>query len=109
MAPSPIDLPVLISALPNIQKVANAEQMKPEAARDLFSPYLIKQQNRENREGVQEVDPGRGPEHVRGDEENNDRPRQHMKKRSRKDKEEKNDSPASNASPWTGNILNIKI
>lgn len=108
MPPTPIDLPVLISALPNIQKVANAEQMKPEMARDLFSPYIMRQQQRENREGVPTVDRGRGPSQVRG-EDNQDAPRQQQRQRKEKKSEEEPDSPASNASPWTGNILNIKI
>ena len=55
MGTTPLDLPILISQLPFVQKIAHAEKAKPEIQKLLFGP-LIAEHLRKNKDKVQEVE-----------------------------------------------------
>ena len=104
---SPLDLPLLVSQLPYVQQVAHAEESKAEAQQNHFAPLLNKK-IREDRETVQNVEHPEAAEPVDRDG-NQDRPTQYGQQRERKQHEPEQEAVASNASPWTGNIINVKI
>lgn len=47
---SPIEMPIVLSQLPNIQKIQNAEQSGPEMAQAALTQEVIKRQERENKQ-----------------------------------------------------------
>lgn len=105
--PSPLDLPLLVSQLPYVQQVTHAEESKAEAQQTHFAPLLDKK-IREDRETVQNVDHPEAAEPVDRDG-GQDRPAHYGQQRERKPHEPEQEPVASNASPWTGNIINVKI
>ncbi|HBR05823.1 MAG TPA: hypothetical protein DD766_01580 [Desulfovibrio sp.] len=108
MSASPLDLPILVSQLPYVQQVAHAEQSKTEAQQNHFAPMLDKK-IREDRETVQNVEHPDAAEPVDRDGGGQDRPDQYAQHRERTPHEPEQEAVASNASPWTGNIINVKI
>ena len=109
MSPTPLDLPILISQLPFVQKIAHAEEAKPEVSRQLFGP-VIQEQLRKREGMVQQVQKKTQTEAVDRDG-HNDTQQEAMSERRHKesDEEEGPDTGASSASPWSGNIVNVKI
>jgi hypothetical protein len=109
MGTTPLDLPILISQLPFVQKIAHAEKATPEIQKMLFGP-LITEHLRKNEGKVQEVSKKEETAPVDRDGQQN---QQHQaasdKKRKEKDEEDSPETGASNASPWSGNIVNVKI
>ena len=109
MSSTPLDLPILISQLPFVQKIAHAEKAKPEIQQQLFGPMI--QEKVKNREGtVQQVEKKTQTDPIDRDG-HNDENQQALSDRKHKDtdEEEHPDTGASNASPWAGNIVNVKI
>lgn len=107
MPPSPLDLPILISQLPFVQKIAHVEQAKSEERMNSFAP-LVDQKVRENKEQVQEVEHSDRVEATDRDGGQRRQPEGQMRERNPASKEEQ-EPMTSNASPWTGNIINVKI
>lgn len=106
--PSPLDLPLLISQLPYVQKVAHVEQAKSEEKLNSFAP-LVDQKVREGKEKVQEVGhPDKAEAVDRDGGQHRRQPEGQMRERSPSSKGEE-EPLSSNASPWTGNIINVKI
>ncbi|MES9995515.1 hypothetical protein [Desulfovibrio aminophilus] len=107
MTPSPLDLPILISQLPYVQKVVHAEQAKPEAHQSLFAP-LLHRKMREEKETVQQVEQSEAADPVDrdGGGQSRGQPQEQYRERAPASEQE---ALASNASPWTGNIINVKI
>lgn len=108
MSSSPLVLPVLISQLHYVQKFAHAEQTKPELQRQLFGPIIaehLKQQQKQ----VQGVEPKEKTTAVDRDGKGNDQSSQQQAKEREEQQEEKQETITSNASPWAGNIVNVKI
>jgi len=108
MSSTPLDLPILISQLPFVQKIAHAEKAKPEIQKLLFGP-LITEQIRKNEGKVQQVEKKEKTDPVDRD---GQKKEQQQAASERKKKENEDDSPetgSSNASPWSGNIVNVKI
>jgi hypothetical protein len=108
MSTTPLDLPILISQLPFVQKIAHAEKAKPEINQQLFGP-LIQEQLRQREGTVQQVQKKTAMDPVDRDGHND----QHQEASAdRKDREPESDDPdtgASSGSPWSGNIVNVKI
>jgi hypothetical protein len=110
--PTTINLPVLLAQLPHLAKLTSAEQSGP-AAQARFSEELARQRQELARDQVQEIDKkektavtddqGRGGAQPR--------PRREARRRSDsgddQDQEDKGEPKA--ASPWAGNIINLKI
>lgn len=108
MSTTPLDLPILISQLPFVQKIAHAEKAKPEVNQMLFGP-LIQEQLRQQEGTVQQVQKKTATDPV--DRDGHQEQRQEASP-DHKDKEREEDDPdtgASSASPWSGNIVNVKI
>ncbi|MDD4731382.1 MAG: hypothetical protein PHX58_05565 [Desulfovibrio sp.] len=104
---SPIDYPILVSQLPFVSKLATAEQTHPEARQEQFAS-LLEQKQREERRRVQEVEKKEKAATVTRDGGSNQGgAQQHARGEQRQDKEEP--PLASNASPWSGNIVNKRV
>ncbi|WP_319585037.1 hypothetical protein [uncultured Pseudodesulfovibrio sp.] len=108
MSTTPLDLPILISQLPFVQKIAHAEKATPEINQQLFGP-LIQEQLRQREGTVQQVQKKTATDPVDRDGHHD----QHQEAApERKDREPEADDPdtgASSGSPWSGNIVNVKI
>lgn len=106
MSTSPIELPLLIAQLPHVQKLANAEQVNPEVQRSLFAPLIAKHVREDDNTKVGKVDKKDEAQAV-------DRDGSHGgggqsgRKRSGKDHDE--ETNASDPSPWSGNIVDMKV
>lgn len=109
MSSTPLDLPVLISQLPYVQKIAHAEKAKPEIRQELFGP-MIQEQLRKREGTVQQVEKKTRTDAIDRDG-HNDQKQQAASERKHKGTEEEEgpDTGTSNASPWAGNIVNVKI
>mgnify|MGYP006300433829 CR=1 FL=1 len=105
---NPLSLPVLFQSIPAYQQLANAEQMRPETERVLFGPILAKQTANAQQGKVQQVDRSETPREVDRDG-GGQQGQQFTPQQRSKDKEPEDEALASNASPWSGNIINVKI
>jgi hypothetical protein len=108
MAEFNVDLPVIITQLPQLHRAAHAETAHPDTLQfqaALQTQELIKQ----NRDKVQKVEAEEEAAalHKDGDRRRdpNDRPRHGRTKGGEPDPEPE---PAS-ASPWSGNIIDLKV
>lgn len=109
MSTTPLDLPVLISQLPFVQKIAHAEKAKPELQQQLYGPLIQKQLT--EREGtVQQVEKRTKTDPIDRDG-HKDEEQQAASERKKKEVEDDDtpDTGSSNPSPWAGNIVNVKI
>jgi len=107
MSSTPLDLPILISQLPYVQKIAHAEKAKPEIQKLLFGP-LIAEHLKKNEEKVQQVEKKEKTNPVHRDGQQKEQ-QQAASERKEKDEDDDPDTGSSNASPWSGNIVNVKI
>lgn len=108
MSPTPLDLPILISQLPYVQKIAHAEKAKPEIQQLLFGP-LIREQVKRQEGLVQQVEKKTQTDPIDRDGRNNEQQATSERKKKDTDEEDSPESGSSNASPWAGNIVNVKI
>lgn len=109
MSTTPLDLPVLISQLPYVAKIAHAEKAGPEVRQQLFGP-LITEQIRKAEGKVQEVNKKEKTDPVDRD----GRPKEQQaapdnRREKEKEPEEDPNAGSSSPSPWSGNIINVKI
>jgi len=108
MSSTPLDLPVLISQLPFVQKIAHVETAKPEIHQQLFGPMI--QEQVKKREGtVQQVEKKSRTDPIDRDGRNDEKQQASSQRKQTGEEEENPDTGASNASPWAGNIVNVKI
>ena len=109
MSSTPLDLPILISQLPYVQKIAHAEKAKPEIQQQLFGP-MIQEQLRKREGVVQQVQKKDEADPVDRDGRNDQRQEATSERKKKEvDEEESPDTGSSNPSPWAGNIVNVKI
>ncbi|EGB13881.1 hypothetical protein DND132_0666 [Pseudodesulfovibrio mercurii] len=108
MSTTPLDLPILISQLPFVQKIAHAEKATPEINQQLFGP-LIQEQLRKREGTVQQVQKNAATDPVDRDGHNDRQQEAAPERRGREPEEEDPDTGASDGSPWSGNIVNVKI
>jgi len=110
MATTPLDLPILISQLPNMQQIAGSHIIPQDAQQALFGQMVADQQRKveqtvqevEKKEGLEAI----GPEHG-GNKSSSGNQRQ--RRRPPPENQPAPDTQSSNASPWAGNIINVKI
>lgn len=106
---TPLDYPTLISQLPQVSKLVNAEMLHPELYRELNAP-LMEQKLREEQAKVQQVEKTDRSSAVDRDGHNASGGGGGGPHHERKEREPAEDEGlASNASPWSGNLINIKI
>lgn len=112
MSAGPLDLPILISQLPNAQQFMGPQHVPHEAQLALFG-QLVAENQRKQEQGVQEVDKSDGTEPLGRDSGGNKNASQHAPRQARQHPAGTDDSEtlgaSSNASPWSGNIINVKI
>jgi len=113
MSSSPLDMPVLISQLPNLQQTLASQYVPAEAQQALFG-QLVADNQRKEEHSVQVVEKDDGLNAMGQDSGGNkEAPQQAAQQRSRKHfpttEETLGDTQSSNASPWAGNIINVKI
>ncbi|MFH1913086.1 MAG: hypothetical protein ABIK45_02265 [Pseudomonadota bacterium] len=110
MSSSPLDLPVLISQMPYVAKIAEAEKAGPEIRKQLFGP-LIQEYIRKNESKAQQVEKKEATAPLDRDGHQQQQGQQQLAEREAKEKEseEKDETKPSSTSPWTGNIVNVKI
>ena len=108
MSTTPLDLPILISQLPFVQKIAHAEKATPEINQQLFGP-LIQEQLRQREGTVQQVQKKTATDPVDRDGRNNQRQEAAPDQKKREPDDNDPETGASNGSPWSGNIVNVKI
>lgn len=109
--PSPIDYPLLVSQLPFVSKLATAEQTHPEVRQELFEPLLREKLKEEDRK-VQQVEKQEKPDAISrdGGGSGGGQPRQARRQRREEAEEpEEDEFLASNASPWSGNLVNRRV
>jgi hypothetical protein len=108
MSTTPLDLPILISQLPFVQKIAHAEKATPEINQMLFGP-LIQEQLRQREGKVQQVQKKTATDPVDRDGHNHQRQEAAQEHKDRERDGDDPDTGASDGSPWSGNIVNVKI
>jgi hypothetical protein len=114
MSSSPLDLPILISQLPNLQQVLGPQHIPAEAQQALFGQIVAENQRKEEH-SVQQVEKEEGLDAMGrdsgGNKEGQRQARQHQArpKPPPAEPEQSAGTQSSNASPWAGNIINVKI
>lgn len=114
MSSSPLDLPILISQLPNVQLLMGPQHVPHEAQQVLFGQLVAENQRKED-QTVQVVDKNEGLDAMGRDAGGNKNTSQHAPQRQARPKTPSDPDQAagtgqsSNASPWSGNIINVKI
>jgi hypothetical protein len=108
MSTTPLDLPILISQLPFVQKIAHAEKATPEINQMLFGP-VIQEQLRQREGKVQQVQKKTATDPVDRDGHKNRRQEASSERKDHEPAEDDPDTGASDGSPWSGNIVNVKI
>lgn len=113
MSTTPLDLPILISQLPNLQQIMGPQHMPHEAQQVLFG-QLVAENQRKEEQTVQVVDKDEGLDPMGRDSGGNKHASQHAPQRQRQAANQNAEqfttaTQSSNASPWAGNIINVKI
>lgn len=112
MATNPLDMPVLISQLPNLQQVMGPQHMPHEAQLALFGQMVADNQRKEETT-VQVVEKDDGLDAMGREHGGNKNAAQHHPARQRPapapEPEQAGSTQTSNASPWAGNIINVTI
>ncbi|WP_031483843.1 hypothetical protein [Maridesulfovibrio frigidus] len=106
--PGPVDLPLTISQLANVQKISNSEISKSELQQILVINPAEQEHNKDSQKQIQKIDKDEGSHQIKDDEQKNTK--QEARSRKRKEKEEESKSEEEpKSSPWSGNIINVKI
>jgi hypothetical protein len=114
MSDPSLDLTLLISQLPHLQQAMGPQHMPAEAQQAIFGQLVAENQRKED-QTVQVVDKEEGLKAMDRETGGNKDPGSHAQQRSanRRPPPPAEDQAAatqsSNASPWTGNIINVKI
>ncbi|QJB57953.1 hypothetical protein [Pseudodesulfovibrio sp. zrk46] len=108
MTTTPLDLPTLIAAMPHVAKLAHAEKVKPDVRQQLFGP-LIQEQIDKNQDKVQQVNKKEKTEPVDRDGKQQHQQAQPKSKQRKKEVDDDPETGYSDPSPWSGNIVNVKI
>ncbi|WP_041720073.1 hypothetical protein [Pseudodesulfovibrio piezophilus] len=108
MSSTPLDLPILISQLPYVARLAHAEKAKPEIEKQIFGP-LLQEQLKKKQGKVQQVDKKQRLSQV--DQDGRGANQQTLSERhpQQEDTDEQLETETSNHSPWSGNIVDVKI
>jgi hypothetical protein len=110
MASTPLDLPILVSQLPNLQQIAGSHIIPQEAQQILFG-QMVAEHQRKDEQKVQEVEKKESLEaldHETGGK-NSSPGYSRQRRRTPSEPLPEPDTQSSNASPWAGNIINVKI
>ena len=107
--PTSVNFPVLLAQLPHLQELAGADKARPEMAA-AFNEQLAAETQKKEQQQVQRVEKQDRMD-AAGDKPKDERPgyrgSRRRKQPAQEPEEESSDSRA--ASPWAGNILNLKV
>lgn len=104
---SQIQLPVLLSLLPKVGKLIQAEQDRP-SMQQALAAGLMRDLLQQEREQVSELKKTQETFHIRPDDERGRNRSDEQARRERHPQESGNDS-FEQADPWSGQIINIKV
>lgn len=103
-----INFPVLLAQLPHLQEMAGADKARPEMAA-AFNDQLAAETQKKDNEQVQKVEK-QDNLNPAGDKPPDERPGYRGSRRRRQhEPEPEEDDDTRAASPWAGNILNLKV
>ena len=103
-----VDLILLIQQLPHLSKIVTASYVHPETQR--ANLYEQVQENQElSHDQVQEIEKKEKSKQVEEDDANSGQQMHGGEHEHHEAEPEEPDQPASNASPWSGNLLNLKV
>ena len=110
MTSTSLDLPILISQLPNMQQIAGSHIIPQDAQQALFG-QMVADHQRVDDQKVQEVEKKEALEAVDHENGGKNSSPGYSGRRRRPPPETmpQPDTQSSNASPWAGNIINVKI
>lgn len=104
--PGPVDMPLIISQLANVQKISNSETTKAQMQQTLLINPAEQEKNKNSQKQIQHIEKDEGSEAV--NDEGGGKSQQHASPRKKK-KEEPEEEKKTKPSPWSGNIINVKI
>jgi len=103
-----INLTTLFQVMPYAQNVAHAEMVLPQAQQ--AAATLLAQENlQKSQSQIQKVDEQEGAESVKDENGGRKGGTEHRRRRKPPEPEPEIAQAASNASPWSGNIINRRI
>ncbi|CCO24961.1 hypothetical protein [Maridesulfovibrio hydrothermalis] len=106
--PGPVDMPIIISQLANVQKISNSEITKAQMQQTLMINPAEQEKNKEAQKQIQKIDKEEGPNTVQ--DEGSSNTQQHASsRRKKKEEKEQDEGHETKPSPWSGNIINVKI
>ncbi|WP_320175001.1 hypothetical protein [Maridesulfovibrio sp.] len=106
--PGPVDMPLIISQLANVQKISNSEVTKSGLQQTLMINPEEQEKNKDAQKQIQKTEKDEAAISVR-DDSGSRGGRQHFKRKRQKEDEEPEEETPTKESPWSGNIINVKI
>ncbi|NDV26977.1 hypothetical protein [Desulfovibrio sp. JC010] len=105
--PGPVDMPLIISQLANVQKISNSEVTKAGLQQTLMINPEEKEKNKKAQSQIQKTEKDEAAISVKDEE--NKGGQQHSPRKRQKHEEEPEEETQTKQSPWSGNIINVKI
>ncbi len=108
--PGPVDMPLIISQLANVQKISNSEVTKAQMQQTLMINPAEQEKNKDAQKQIQNIEKDQGSQAVQ--DEGGGNAKHHAmsrKKRKTPEDEPKEEEKKTKPSPWSGNIINVKI
>ena len=106
--PGPVDMPLIISQLANVQKISNSEVTKAGLQQTLMINPEEQEKNKESQKQIQKTEKDEATISVRDDNGSKGGQQHSARKRQKQDEEPEEEKPTKK-SPWSGNIINVKI
>ncbi|HAS90247.1 MAG TPA: hypothetical protein DCS48_13230 [Desulfovibrio sp.] len=106
--PSPVDMPLIISQLANVQKISNSEVTKSGLQQTLMINPEEQEKNKDSQKQIQKTEKDEAAISVRDDNGSKGGQHHHPRKHQKKE-EEPEEEQQPKKSPWSGNIINVKI
>ncbi|WP_319779154.1 hypothetical protein [Maridesulfovibrio sp.] len=106
--PGTVDMPLIISQLANVQKISNSEVTKAGLQQTLMINPEEQEKNKEAQKQIQKTEKDEATISVR-DENGGKGGRQHSPRKRQKHEEAPEEEAEPKKSPWSGNIINVKI
>ncbi|MFW5487195.1 MAG: hypothetical protein ACNI3A_02035 [Desulfovibrio sp.] len=103
-----IDLTTLIAQLPHLSKLVTAEHTHPGVQRTLLFQNAL-QAAQKSRDQVEKIHQAELTPRVKDEQRQRDHSEEQELAQDEPKEENTNSSKASNASPWSGNILDIEV
>jgi len=103
-----INITTVVAQLPYMQDVAHTQLTGPQV-QQVFAAQMAQQALRAQNSQVQKVEAQSGSQAVSDEKERKRRPAHAALVKRQAGAEEEPDAPASNASPWLGHLLNMKV